>query len=96
MSAKRLPMRYLREILRLRHAGGLSQREIARSLSLGVGTVCGYLAQAAEAGLGWPLPAEFDDGRLKRCWRGAPLLHAAPADRFPIWPASTRSFADVA
>ena len=65
MPAKRLPMRYLREILRLRHAGGLSQREIARSLSLGVGTVCGYLAQAAEAGLGWPLPAEFDDGRLK-------------------------------
>jgi transposase len=58
-------MRYLREILRLRHAGGLSQRAIARSLSIGVGTVCACLGQAAQAGLGWPLPAELDDGRLE-------------------------------
>jgi transposase len=57
-------MRLLREILRLRHDRGLSQRAIARSLSLGLGTVCECLAQAARAGLNWPLPAEFDDSQL--------------------------------
>ena len=51
MPAKRLPMRLLREILRLRYAGGLSQRAIARCLSIGLGTVCECLAQAARAGL---------------------------------------------
>src|SRR3990170_4470113 len=64
MPGKRLPMRYIREVLRLRHAGGLSQREIARSLSIGLGTVCQCLAQAAQAGLNWPLPAEWDDAQL--------------------------------
>ena len=50
MPAKKLPMRLVREILRLRH-GGLSQRNIARSLSIGLGTVCECLAQATKAGL---------------------------------------------
>ncbi len=65
MPGKRLPMRYLREILRLRHAG-LSQREIARSLSIGLGTVCECLRGAAAAGLSWPLPPELDDAQLER------------------------------
>jgi transposase len=64
MPAKRLPMRLLREILRLRHAGNLSQREIARSLSVGLGTVCQVLARAAQAGLSWPLPEGLDDIQL--------------------------------
>jgi len=63
MPARKLPMRLVREILRLRH-GGLSQRQIARSLSIGLGTVCECLAGAARAGLGWPLPDELDEGRL--------------------------------
>ena len=60
MPGKRLPMRHIREVLRLRHAGGLSQRGIARSMSIGLGTVCECLAAAARAGLKWPLP-ELDD-----------------------------------
>jgi transposase len=64
MSTKRLSMRLYREILRLRHAGGLTQRQIARSLSVGVGTVCGCLGRAEAAGLSWPLPAEVDDAGL--------------------------------
>src|SRR5437867_11918554 len=71
MPAKKLPMRLVREILRLRH-GGLSQRQIARSLSIGLGTVCACLAQAAKAGFGWPLPEELGDDRL------AALLSARP------------------
>lgn len=70
MPGKRLPMRYIREVLRLRHAGGLSQREIARSLSIGLGTVCECLAAAAAAGLNWPLPSELDDAQLQRLLDG--------------------------
>ena len=73
-------MRYLREILRLRHAGGLSQREIARSLSIGLGTVCECLGRAAEASLGWPLPADFDDARLETLLAAQPS-HTAPPSR---------------
>jgi len=64
MPAKRLLMRLLREILRLRYDRGLSQRAIARSLSIGLGTVCECLAQAAKGGVSWPLPAELDDSQL--------------------------------
>jgi trehalose-phosphatase len=69
-------MRLLREILRLRYAGGLSQRAIARCLSIGLGTVCECLAQAAKAGLNWPQPAELDDTRL-----GSVLAVMRPATR---------------
>ena len=70
MPAKRLPMRLLREILRLRHSGNLSQREIARSLSVGLGTVCQGLARAAQAGLSWPLPEGLDDVQLEALLAG--------------------------
>ena len=79
MPPKRLPMRYLREILRLRHAGGLSQREIARSLSIGLGTVCECLGRAGAAGLGWPLPAEFDDARLETLLAARPTHTTQPS-----------------
>ena len=86
MPPKRLPMRYLREILRLRQAGGLSQREIARSLSVGLGTVCECLGRAAAAELGWPLPAELDDAQLE-------TLLAPPR---PIEPSRPRPLPDLA
>ncbi len=37
MGAERLPMRQIREVLRLRHEKGLSQRAIARACGLGTG-----------------------------------------------------------
>ena len=61
MPAERLSMRHLRELLRLRHSAGLSQRVIARSLGLAQGTVSKYLGRARQAGLTWPLPAELED-----------------------------------
>ena len=81
MPAKKLPMRLVREILRLRH-GGLSQRQIARSLSIGLGTVCECLAQATKAGLGWPLPEDCDDGRLAGLLSGRPT--ADPSQQRPL------------
>ncbi len=83
MPAKRLPMRLLREILRLRYAGGLSQRAIARCLSIGLGTVCECLAQAAKAGLNWPLPTEFDDARLGAVLAARPRQGAPPSRPLP-------------
>ena len=73
MTAKRLPMRRIREILRLKHEAGLSHRAIARACSVGVGTVSLYVTRAREAGLAWPLPEEMDEAaleaRLLRCPR---------------------------
>jgi len=56
MATQRITMRKICEILRLHHGAGLSQRQIARSLQIGVATVSAYLRRAEAAGLGWPLP----------------------------------------
>ena len=61
MAAERVPMRKLREVIRLRLACGLSGRAIAQSCRLSVSTVSGYLGRVAVAKLGWPLPAQLDD-----------------------------------
>lgn len=61
MPGERLSMRKIREVLRLRLAGGLSQRAIGRSLGLSQGAVCDYLNRARRAGLSWPLPELLDD-----------------------------------
>jgi DNA-binding CsgD family transcriptional regulator len=54
MTAERLSMRKIKEVLRLR-ALGQSPGAIARSLDIGENTVRRYLRRADEAGLGWPL-----------------------------------------
>lgn len=61
MAAMRLPMRKLREILRLRLDRRVSIREIALSCKLATSTVGDYVARATVAKLAWPLPAELDD-----------------------------------
>jgi transposase len=58
-------MRKLKEVLRLRHELGLGQRQIARSCSIGHGTVYEYLKRAGEAGVSWPLPEGWDDRQLE-------------------------------
>ena len=61
MAKRRLPMRQLRQILKLKYHTGLTHREIAKACSIGAGTVSTYVARAREAGLTWPLPPELDD-----------------------------------
>jgi hypothetical protein len=58
-------MRRTKEILRLRFESGLGLRQIARSLSISVGTVHDYLQRAEAAGIKWPLPEGLDDDRLE-------------------------------
>jgi len=65
MSAERLSMRKVREVLRLQSAG-LSPRQIARSLLVGRTTVVDYQRRAKLAGITWPLPETLDDEALER------------------------------
>lgn len=62
---KRLPMRKIREALRLR-ADGFSGRQVAQSLSLGRATISEYFRRADVEGLSWPLPADLSDAELER------------------------------
>jgi len=58
-------MRRVCEILRLKHEGGASDRQIARSLNLARSAVALTLERATEAGLRWPLPATLPDRVLE-------------------------------
>jgi len=58
-------MRRIREVLRLKHEGGLSHRKVARACGMGVGTVSEYLDRVRRAGLSWPLPPELDEAALE-------------------------------
>ncbi len=65
MAALRLPMRKLREVIRLKLQGKQSGRAIAKSCGLSPSTVSEYLGRVAVAGLTWPLPAALDDAALE-------------------------------
>jgi hypothetical protein len=66
MPARRLSMRKIKEVLRLKYDLRLKNRAIARSCSIPRSSVANYLDRAKVAGLGWPLPSEYDDAALER------------------------------
>lgn len=70
-------MRKIRDVLRLRHSTELSLEAIARALSISKGVVAKYLKLAADAGLGWPLPDDLDDGALERRLYSQPSARAS-------------------
>jgi len=82
---KRLPMRRIRDALRLR-AAGLTRRQIANSVGVGRTTVGDYLDRAARAGFSWPLPDDLDDAGLEL--RLFPSAGAGPGEARsqPDWP----------
>ena len=85
MPTERLSMRKIRDVLRLKFESGLSERVIARSLSLSNGSVNSYLQRARMAGLGWPLPEGLDDAALElSLFPPAPAV-AAQARPTPDW-----------
>jgi len=88
MPTERLSMRKIRDVLRLKFESGLSERVIARSMSLSNGSVNSYLQRARMAGLGWPLPVDLDDGALERLlFPPAATAEAARARPRPGWAA---------
>ena len=64
MPQERLPMRKIREVLRLK-AEGLSKRRIAASLGMSATAAVECLHRARRAGLSWPLPDGLDDAALE-------------------------------
>ena len=74
MPTERLSMRHIREVLRLHHSVGMSQRAVARSLNLAQGTVSKYLNRTRRAGLTWPLPPE----RMMMCGSRTGFIHRPP------------------
>ena len=81
-------MRRTKDILRLRFESGLGLRQIARSLSVSLGTVHDYLKRAEAAGIKWPLPEGLDDNHLEAALFRQPTapvpLHKAPPDYVAI------------
>lgn len=90
MAQERLSMRKIREILRLKFGHGLTNRAIARSVSVSRDTVREYLARAATAELGWPLPVELDDAALGARLFPKPERDEATGVPLPDWPAIHR------
>src|SRR3954452_18917086 len=82
MPTQRLSMRRIRDVLRLRHAQGLTERVIARTLGVSNGVVHGYLRRARLAGLSWPLPDGLDDDALELLLFPAPS--SAQTDQRPV------------
>jgi len=85
-------MRKLKEVLRLRFELGLGQRQIARSCSIGQGTVYEYLKRAQAAGVTWPLPEGWHDRQLEEALLGKPPgAFTKAASPLPILPSSTKN-----
>ena len=82
MPGERLSMRKIRDVLRLRHEKGLSQRAIGQSLRISLGAVNTCLNRARLAGLGWPLPEGLDDVQLEA--RLYPPPPAVASERRPV------------
>ena len=91
MPGARLPMRKIRDMLRLT-AAGMSSRKIAASLSIGGTTVVDCLQRARAAGVGWPLPEELSDLALEaRLFPASTALAAIKSRRTQAeWPAIHR------
>ncbi|MEO5969175.1 MAG: IS21 family transposase [Bdellovibrionia bacterium] len=89
MGQERLPMRKLREILRLRYTMGLGRNEIAVSVRCGRTTAGYYLKLAQEAGIGsWGDVEAFSEGELEELLGiKVPLRGVKPAIgvRAPDW-----------
>ena len=65
MPQERLPMRKIREVLRLK-ADGFSKRRIAASLGISATAAMECVQRARRAGLTWPLPEDLSDEALER------------------------------
>ena len=92
MAQSRLPMRKIRDVLRL-SAAGLSKRQIAASLGIGPTAAGACLRRARDAGIGWPLPDDLDDDALERRLYPAPAAEAKDWRSLPDWPAVHRELA---
>ncbi len=81
MASRRLPVRKIKEILRLIHTCSLSNREIAQSCDVARSTVSDYLRRAKAAGVNWPEAADITETELEE--RLFPNEHLASSVQRP-------------
>ena len=81
MAQQRLPVRKIREVLRLR-AEGISDRQIAVAIGCARSTVQDCVRRCREAGLVWPLPVELTEETLyaRLYFRQVPLSKTPAPD----------------
>lgn len=83
MAQRPLSMRKTKEILRLKHELGLTNRQIASSLHLSHVCVGNYLRRARQAGIGWPLPDDLDEDQLRQLLLAAEKPPSEPKRYLP-------------
>jgi hypothetical protein len=92
VATERLPMRHIREILRLKWTLRRSHRETARSLGISAGAVASVVTRAKAIGLTWEAVEALSDDALERTLYGPKLAPRSPAQGL-IWSRSTPSYA---
>jgi len=86
MPKERVTMRKVREVLRLKFDGSLSNRQIGISCHLGKSTIADYLDRFQRSGLGWPIKDDMDDSRLEQLLFSKPQQVQVAEDRpVPDW-----------
>src|ERR1700757_1930741 len=89
MPRPRLPMRKIRDVLRL-SAAGMSKRKIAASLGVSATAAGDCIRRARRAGLAWPLPDGLSDEALERRLFPPPAVTAKARRPQPDWAAIHR------
>jgi len=89
MPGPRLPMRKIRDLLRL-SAAGMSKRKIAAALGVSATAAGECIRRARRAGLTWPLPDELTDEALERRLFPPPAVAAKDRRPQPNWAAVHR------
>jgi hypothetical protein len=89
MPGPRLPMRRIRDVLRL-SAAGMSKRKIAASLGVSATAARDCLGRARRAGLTWPLPESLTDEALELRLYPPPTGPAKDRRPQPDWTAIHR------
>jgi hypothetical protein len=89
MPGPRLPMRKIRDVLRL-SAAGMSKRKIAASLGVSATAARDCIGRAQRAGLTWPLPESLTDEALELRLYPPPIGPAKDSRPQPDWAAMHR------
>ena len=84
MTQDRLTMKKIKEILRLKHEAGLSNRAIAGACKISNSTVGEYLRRAKAAGISWPL-GELSEDEIYQKMFGEPTPLPENAKPLPEW-----------
>ncbi len=84
MSRERIPVRTIKEVLRLKWSCGLGRLAIAKSCGIARSTVDEYTKRARQAGLSWPLPEDLDDSALEHLLYPPAVALDSPRP-MPVW-----------